>query len=232
MKSGSEKGRRSVVMGLSNRRLPIATVIFILSLLLIYVGMFSVTGSSIRSVTEPVIPVWEPSDEDPAGKRAEDDTPTPTLSPAPTLTPPLEASETANNPSVSEAVETAMREPVAQEPKKPEGAVKKEDPLGGTFTNPADRPANLILPVVESLSPEAPSCENTITFSQDPGLETTDQYDDMPVQPISPQTSPPDSSTGTETLPQPPPELPTDTMPSSDLPADPSLLTEDMANLE
>jgi hypothetical protein len=219
-------------MGLSNRTLPVATVIFVLSLFLIYEGMYSVTGSSIRSVTEPAIPVWEPSDEDPGGKRSEDDTPTPTLSPAPTLSPPLEASETANNPSMSEAAETALGAPVAQEPKQPEGAVKNEDPIGRTFANPADRPANLIVPMVESLPPEAPSLENAITFSQDPPLVTTDQYVDMTAQPVPPQTSLPDSSTGTETPPQPAPDLPSDVTPSSDLPADPSLLTEDMANLE
>jgi hypothetical protein len=215
-----------------NRTLPVATVIFVLSLFLIYTSMYSVTSSSIRSVTEPAIPVWEPSDEDPGAKRSEDDTPTPTLSPAPTLSPPLEASETANNPSMSEAVETVLREPIAQEPKRPEEAVKKEDPIGGSFTNPADRPANITVPMVGSLPPEAPSLEKTLTFSQDLGLETTDQYDDMTAHPISPQTLPPDSSTATEPPPQPPPELPTDATPSSDLPTDPSLLTEDMANLE
>lgn len=219
-------------MGLSNRTLPTAAVIFVLSLFLIYVGMYSVTGSSIRSVTEPVIPVWESSDEDPTGKRSEDDTPTPTLSPAPTLPPPLEASETANNPSVSEAVETALREPFAQEPKKPDGAVKKEDSIGRAFANPADRPEDLILPMVESLSPEAPSLEDTIPFSQYPALATTDQYDDMTAQPVPTPTSPPDSSTGMETPPQPPPELPADVMPSSDLSPDPSPLTEDIVNLE
>ena len=219
-------------MGLSNRSLPVATVIFVLSLFLFYTGMYSVTGSSIRSVTEPAIPVWEPSDEDPGAKRSEDDTPTPTLSPAPTLSPPLEASETANNPSMSEAVETALREPVAQEPKQPDGVVKKEDPIGRAFDNPADRPENLIVPMVESLPPAAPSWENAITFSQDPGLATTGQYVDMAAQPVPPQTLSPDSSTGTELPPQPPPELPTDATPSSELPADPSLLPEDMANLE
>lgn len=222
-----------------NRTLPVAAVIFVLSLFLIYTGMYSVTGSSIRSVTEPAIPVWEPSDEDPGGKRSEDDTPTPTLSPAPTLSPPLEASETANNPSVSEAVETVLREPVAQEPKQPDRVVKKEDPpIGRAFANPADRPENLIVPMVESLSPEAPSLENAITFSQDPALATTGQYVDMAAQPVPPQTSPPNSPTdtetptGTETPPQPPPDLPSDVTPSSELPADPSLVTEDMANLE
>jgi hypothetical protein len=195
-------------MGLSNRSLPVATVIFVLSLFLFYTGMYSVTGSSIRSVTEPAIPVWEPSDEGPGGKQSEDDTPTLTLSPAPTLSPPLEASETANNPSMSEAAETALREPVAQEPMQPEEAVKKEDPpIGRAFGNPADRPANIIVPMDESLPPEAPSWENVITFSQDPPLVTTDQYVDMTAQPVPPQTSLPDSSTGTETLPQPLPNL-------------------------
>jgi hypothetical protein len=215
-----------------NRTLPIATIIFVLALSFIYTGMYSVTGSSIRSVTEPAIPVWEPSDEDQGGKRSEDDTPTPTLSPAPTLSPPLEASETANKPSVSEAVETVLREPVLQEPMQPEGAVKNEDSIGRAPANPADRPANLIVPMVESLPPEAPPLENAITLSQDPPLATTDQYVDMTAQPVPPQTSPPDSSTGAETPSQPLPNLPSDVTPSTELPADPSLLTEDMANRE
>ena len=215
-----------------NRTLPVAAVIFVLSLFLIYAVMYSVTGSSIRSVTETAIPVWEPSDEDPGGKRSEDDTPTPTLSPAPTLSPPLEASETANNPSVSEAAETVLRVPVAQEPKPPERVVNKEDPIGRAFANPADRPASLIVPMVEPLPPEAPPLENAITLSQDPPLSATDQYVDMTAQPVPPQTLSPDSSTGTKTPPQPSPDLPADVTPSSELPADPSLLTEDMANLE
>jgi hypothetical protein len=185
-------------------------------------SVYPIAGFSTQSVDIPIIPVWEPRDEEQTAEQTEDDdTPTPTLSSAPTQFETSGATETALDPWMSEVVEAALREPFAQGPKQVDEAAESDDLPRAAFDNPAGRPADPVLPGVES-----PPSENTITFSQDPALTSTAQYRDVTAQPLLPQTSPPDSPVDTETFAQPP--APPDDMTSSPLPADSQPLRGDL----
>ena len=206
------EGRRSVARNLPDRS-PLAAAIVILGLTIfgVLTSVYPIAGLHIQSADEPIIPVWEPGDEEPRAEHSEDDTPTPTLSSAPTQIETSGATETAIDPWASEVVEAALREPVAQGPKQADEAAKGDDLPRAAFENPAGRPADPVVPRVES----APS-ENTITSSQDPALTSPAQYPDTDVtaQPLPPQTSPPDSPADTEAFPQ-PSAPPDETIPSS-----------------
>ena len=188
----------------------------------VLMSVYPIAGFSTQSVDKPIIPIWEPADaEQPAGQTEDDDTPTPTLSSAPAQFETSGATETAIDPWTSEVVEAALREPFAQGPKQADEAAESDDLPRAAFDNPASRPADPVLPGVES-----PPSENTITFSQDPALTSTAQYRDVTAQPLPPQTSPPDSPVDTETFAQPP--APPDDMTSSPLPADSQPLRGDL----
>jgi hypothetical protein len=193
------EGRRSVARNLPDRS-PLAAAIVILGLTIfgVLTSVYPIAGLHIQSADEPIIPVWEPGDEEPRAEHSEDDTPTPTLLSAPTQSPPSGATETAIDPWTSEVVEAALREPFVEEPKKPDEAAKGDELLRGAFDNPDGRLADPILPEVES-----PPLGNTITSSEDPALTSTDQYPDVTAQPVPPQHPPPDSLADTEAFPQP-----------------------------
>jgi hypothetical protein len=193
------EGRRSLAMNLLDRS-PLAAAIVILGLTIfgVLTSVYPIAGLNIQSADEPIIPVWEPGDEEPRAEHSEDDTPTPTLLSTPTQSPPSGAAETAIDPWTSEVVEAALREPFVEEPKKPDEAAKGDDLLRGAFDNPDGRLADPILPEVES-----PPLGNTITSSEDPALPSTDQYPDVTAKPVPPQHPPPDSLADTEAFPQP-----------------------------
>jgi hypothetical protein len=212
------EGRRSVARNIDRsllRSLLAATIVILaLTFLGILVSVYPTELFSTQSADKPIIPVWESGGEEQAAQKAEDaDIPTPTLSSAPTQ---IETSgateETAIDGWAREVVEAALREPVAQGPKQADEAAKGGDDLPrAAFENPAARPADPVVPRVES----APS-ENTLTSSQDPALTSTAQYPDTDVtaQPLPPQTSPPDTPADTEAFPQ-PSAPPDETTPSS-----------------
>jgi hypothetical protein len=193
------EGRRSLAKSLPDRS-PLAAAIVILALTIfgVLTSVYPIAGLNTQSADKPIIPVWEPGDEEPRAEHSEDDTPTPTLSSPPTQSPPSGATETAIDPWTSEVVEAALREPFVEEPKKSDEATKGEDPLRGAFDNPDGRLADPILPQVES-----PPLENTITSSEGPALTSTHQYPDVTAQPVPPQHPPPDSLADTEAFPQP-----------------------------
>jgi hypothetical protein len=201
----------------------VATIVILaLSFFGVLMSVYPIAGFSTQSVDKPIIPIWEPGDGEQTAKQTEDDdTPTPTLSSAPAQFETSGATETAIDPWTSEVVEAALREPFAQGPKQADEAAKRDDLPRAAFDNPASRPADSVLPKVES-----PSSENTITSSQDPALTSTAQYPDVTAQPLPPQTSPPDSPVDTETFPQPPASP--DNMTSSPLPADSQPLRGDL----
>jgi len=214
------KGRRSLATNTPDRSL-LAPAIVILALMFFGVlvsSVYPIASFNTRSADKPIIPVWEPADEEQAAEQsADDDTPTPTLSSSPTQSETSEdTEETAGDPLTGEVVEAALRESSAEGPKKADEAAKSDDLPRAAFENPAARPADPALPGVES--PSSPSTENTITSLQDPALTSTDQYPDVTAQSLPPQTSPPDSPTGAETSPQ-PPAPPDETIPSGS-PAD------------
>jgi hypothetical protein len=208
------EGRRSVARNIDRSLLAATIVILALTFLGILVSVYPTELFSTQSADKPIIPVWESGGEEQAAQKAEDaDIPTPTLSSAPTQ---IETSgateETAIDGWAREVVEAALREPVAQGPKQADEAAKGGDDLPrAAFENPAARPADPVVPRVES----APS-ENTLTSSQDPALTSTAQYPDTDVtaQPLPPQTSPPDTLADTEAFPQ-PSAPPDETIPSS-----------------
>ena len=209
-------------MSLPGRSLGVATIVILaLTFFGVLMSVYPIAGFSTQSVDIPIIPVWEPRDEEQTAEHSEDDTPTPTLSSAPTQFETSGATETALDPWTSEVVEAALREPFAQGPKQVDEAAESDDLPRAAFDNPAGRPADPVLPGVES-----PPSENTITFSQDPALTSTAQYRDVTAQPLPPQTSPPDSPVDTETFAQPP--APPDDMTSSPLPADSQPLRGDL----
>jgi hypothetical protein len=200
---------------LAGRSLRAATIVILaLTFLGVLVSVYPIALFNTRSADKPIIPVWESGGEEQAAQKAEDaDIPTPTLSSAPAQ---IETSgateETAIDGWAREVVEAALREPVAQGPKQADEAAKGGDDLPrAAFENPAARPADPVVPRVES----APS-ENTLTSSQDPALTSTAQYPDTDVtaQPLPPQTSPPDTLADTEAFPQ-PSAPPDETIPSS-----------------
>src|SRR5215216_6412438 len=206
---------------LAGRSLRAATIVILaLTFLGVLVSVYPIALFNTRSADKPIIPVWESADEEQAAQKTEDDdTPTPTLSSVPAQIDTSGATEeTDTDPSTSEVVEAALveaalREPFAQGPKKAdEAAAKGDDDLPrAAFENPAARPADPVVPRVES----APS-ENTLTSSQDPALTSPAQYPDTDVtaQPLPPQTSPPDTPADTEAFPQ-PSAPPDETIPSS-----------------
>ena len=202
-------------MSLLGRSLRAATIaILALTFLGVLMSVYPIADFSTQSVDKPIIPIWEPGDEEQTAEHSDDDMSTPTLSSPVTQSSPSEAAEMATDLSTSEVMEAALREPIVEEPKKPgESANKGDNLLRGAFDNAADRFPDPVLPKVES-----PPLENTITSSEDPALTSTDQYPDVMAQPLPPQTPTPDSSVDTETFPR-PPTLP-DEMTSSPLPAD------------
>jgi hypothetical protein len=218
------EGRRSVATNTPYRSL-LAPAIVILALTFfgVLMSVYPITIFSNQSVDKPIIPVWEPGDEDQtAGQAADADTPTPTLSSSPTQSETSEATEeTAIDPTSSEVVEAALREPVAQGRTKADEAAKRDDLPSAAFENPAARPADPALPGVES-----PLSENTITSLQDPALTSTDHDPDATALPLPPQTSPTDSPMGAEMSAQ-PPAPPDETIPSRS-PADSPPLAGDL----
>ena len=209
-------------MNLPDRsRLAAAFVVLGLAFFSVLTNVYPIAGFNTQSADEPIIPVWDPSDEEPTAEQSEDDAPTPTLSSPPTQSLPSEAAEAAIDPWTSEVVEAALREPFVEVPKKLDEAANRDDLLRGAFDNPAGRFPDPVFPEVES-----PPLENTITFSKGPALISTDQYPDVAAQPVPPQTPPPDSPTGTEASPQPPLNLPADMDISWQLPPDSSADTE------
>jgi hypothetical protein len=208
------EGRSSVPRNLPDRNFLTAATIMILALTFLGIlgSVYPIADFKTQSADKPIIPVWESGDEEQTAEQTEDDIPTPTLSSAPAQIDTSGATEeTAIDGWASEVVEAALREPVAQGPKEVEVAAKGDDLPRAASSNPAGRPADPVLPQVES----APS-ENTLTSSQDPALTSPAQYPDTDVtaQPLPPQTSPPDTPADTEAFPQ-PSAPPDETTPSS-----------------
>jgi len=97
-------------------------------------SVYPIEGFNTQSVDKPIIPVWEPGNEDQTAEQTEDDdTPTLTLSSAPTQSETSGATETAIHPWTSEVMETALREPFVEESKKPDEAAKGDELLRGAL---------------------------------------------------------------------------------------------------
>ena len=102
-------------MSLPGRSLSAATIVILaLTFFGVLMSVYPIAGFSTQSVDKPIIPIWEPGDEEQTAKHTvDDDTPTPTLSSAPAQIESSGDTETAIDPWTSEVVEAALREPFA-----------------------------------------------------------------------------------------------------------------------
>ena len=201
------RGSMAVVRGSGGRTLlTAAAMVFGLALFWVCVSLYSIADADMQNTLEPIIPVFEPGDEEPANRA--DDAPTPVLLPASTETLPEESMDMATGPQASEAVEFVLHKPSAES---------------------ARVPARPGAPAADPPSFESSPSENTPALSQDPAQQTAEPYTEEIPLPVPSQTAPADMLMGTEETPpqhpQPPPEPVTDTRqslqpPSSDREAD------------
>ena len=188
------RGSMAVVRGSGGRTLltAAAAMVFGLALFWVCVSLYSIADADMQNTLEPIIPVFEPGDEEPANRA--DDAPTPVLLPASTETLPEESMDMATDPQTSEAVEFVLHKPSAES---------------------ARVPARPVVPAADPPSFESSPSENTPAFSQDPAQQTAEPYTEEIPLPVPSQTAPADMETGTEETsaqhPQPPPEPVTDT---------------------
>ena len=155
-------------------------------------SLYSIADADMQNTLEPIIPVFEPGDEEPANRA--DDAPIPVLLPASTETLPEESMDMATDPQASEAVEFVLHKPSAES---------------------ARVPARPVVPAADPPSFESSPSENTPALSQDPAQQTAEPYTEEIPLPVPSQTAPADMLMGTEETPpqhpQPPPEPVTDT---------------------
>ena len=183
----------AVVRGSGGRTLlTAAAMVFGLALFWVCVSLYSIADADMQNTLEPIIPVFEPGDEEPANRA--DDAPTPVLLPASTETLPEESMDMATDPQASEAVEFVLHKPSAES---------------------ARVPAPPVQPAADPPSFESSPSENTPALSQDPAQQTAEPYTEEIPLPVPSQTAPADMLMGTEETPpqhpQPPPEPVTDT---------------------
>src|SRR5215217_609518 len=189
------RGSMAVVRGSEGRTLltAAAAMVFGLALFWVCVSLYSIADADMQNTLEPIIPVFEPGDEEPANRA--DDAPTPVLLPASTETLPEQSMDMATDPQASEAVEFVLHKPSAES---------------------ARVPARPVVPAADPPSFESSPSENTPALSQeDPAQQSAQPYVEEIPLPVPSQTAPSDRLMGTEeTSPQPPqpsPEPVTDT---------------------
>jgi hypothetical protein len=203
----------------------IAAVVSCLALVWVYTSIESFAASNDQSAAKTILPVWvtgDDGDDDTTTKLSGDaETPTPTLLPTESSAS-SEDVDTAIDPSTSELIEAAYKDPVAQEPKKPVDTARRDASLSGASSDSASRPGNhASLPTVESPSTVSPSLGNAVALSpEEPAQGSTDLANGTTEQPVPAQTLPPNTPVVTEASPQPPLELPAGTETSPSLPQD------------
>ena len=188
------RGSMAVVRGSGGRTLltAAAAMVFGLALFWVCVSLYSIADADMQNTLEPIIPVFEPGDEEPANRA--DDAPTPVLLPASTETLSEESMDMATDPQASEAVEFVLHKPSAES---------------------ARVPAPPVQPAADPPSFESSPSENTPALSQDPAQQAAEPYTEEIPLAVPSQTAPADMLMGTEETPpqhpQPPPEPVTDT---------------------
>jgi hypothetical protein len=189
-------------MSLPGRLLPAAAIVTIVGLVLF--GVYSLMGvntkysyvaTSTKGAAQPIIPVWDPGEEDSSAGQSDD---TPPLLPTLTQSPLSDETETPTDQWASEHMEAASKEPLAEGLKGSNGSAERDNLPRGNFSNQASRPADFT-----PSDGGFPLPEDTTTPFQDFTQPLTDEYTNA----TPPPTPPPDSSTATETPPQPPTEV-------------------------
>jgi hypothetical protein len=183
------RGSMAVVRGSGGRTLltAAAAMVFGLALFWVCVSLYSIADADMQNTLEPIIPVFEPGDEEPANRA--DDAPTPVLLPASTETLPEESMDMATDPQASEAVEFVLHKPSAES---------------------ARVPAPPVQPAADPPSFESSPSENTPALSQNPAQQTAEPYTEKIPLPVPSQTAPADMLMGTEETPPQHPQLPSE----------------------
>src|SRR5215204_1225867 len=129
------EGKRGAVMSLSGWALPaFAAAIVGLGLFGAYSHFnYSYLDTNTRSASRPVMPVLSSDDEGPSPAQEPSEASTPTSLPAHAGLSSSEGTITSTDPLASEAIETALRESVAVESDKLDGAVEGDGLLRGVF---------------------------------------------------------------------------------------------------
>src|SRR5215208_3471196 len=173
------RGSMAVVRGSGGRTLLTAAAMVVgLALFWVCVSLYSIADADMQNTLEPIIPVFEPGDEEPANRA--DDAPTPVLLPASTETLSEESMDMATDPQASEAVEFVLHKPSAES---------------------ARVPAPPVVPAADPPSFESSPSENTPALSQNPAQQTAAPYTEEIPLPEPSQTAPADMLMGTEETP-------------------------------
>jgi hypothetical protein len=218
-------GEGRVATNLSSRLLAAtAAVLSCLALLWVYTSIESFAASKAQNVSKLILPVWATDGDATSAEPSEDDdTPTPTLVPADSSSS-LEGTDMDFDPSTSERIEAAYKDPSAhQESKKPaDNATRRDSSLDSPLNSSASRPGTYtVLPEVEFTSTSSPLSGNIVTFSQEnPFQGSTDLGNGVPAQPVPVQDSSSNTPEVTETSPQLQPDLPVGTETSTQAPQD------------
>jgi hypothetical protein len=188
--------------------LPAVTLIVGLGIFGVYSYLDHTYGAAkASSAPQPILSAWLTGDEGvSSAKQPPGDAPSPTLLSTLTEPPSPGAMSTPIDPWISEATEADIREPLAEEVKQPgeETVEEGDDLLRGASNDHARLPEDPVPAEVGSQPLEAPSSEDTITYSRDLTQPSTDQYAGATPQQAATLAPPVDSPTGTETLsPQP-----------------------------
>jgi hypothetical protein len=184
--------------------LPAVTLIVGLGIFGVYSYLDHTYGAAkASSAPQPIVSAWLTGDEGvSSAKQPPGDAPSPTL--LSTLAEPTSsgAMSTPIDPWISEATETDIREPLAEEVKQPgeETVEEGDDLLRGASNDHARLPEDPVPAEVGSQSLEAPLSEDTISYSRDLTQPSTDQYAGATPQQAATLAPPADSPTGTETL--------------------------------
>jgi CheY-like chemotaxis protein len=174
-------------------------------------GMFGVYSyvdytygaTKTSSASQPVVPVWSPSDEGASSAQQQADTPALTSLPQFAAPPSSGGTSTSIDPWTSEVIEAALRESLVEESIEPDVVVEGDGLLRGALGGSADHLEGPIPSEVGSRSFETPYSDNMVAYSQNPAQASTDQYiGSTPQQATTPALS--GSPTNTET-PSPPP---------------------------
>lgn len=171
---------------------------------------YSYLDTNTRSASRPVMPVLSSDDEGPSPAQEPSEASTPTSLPAHAGLPSSEGTITSADPLASEAMETALRESVAVESDKLDGAVEGDGLLRGVFGERANTTEGSVSSQGESSSLEPTPPQSTTAYSRDPAQTSVDPDTDAIAQEALTLTPPSEPPTSMETPSPPSPPLAAD----------------------
>ena len=171
---------------------------------------YSYLDTNTRSASRPVMPVLSSDDEGPSPAQEPSEASTPTSLPAHAGLSSSEGTITSTDPLASEAIETALRESVAVESDKLDGAVEGDGLLRGVFGERANTTEGSVSSQGESSSLEPTPPQSTTAYSRGPGQTSVDPDTDAIAQEALTLTPPSEPPTSMETPSPPSPPLAAD----------------------